>query len=119
LPLLDAPISDKSGEGSIIEFEQQRGPRLIEYGAHTPPDKSVASLVEFLAHQGVELSIARGQLVVRSRAPLRQDVRDVVLYAEPLLVGYLAGSPTKSSVCDELATTVVFPRAPMCAEHAQ
>jgi hypothetical protein len=33
LPLLDAPISDKSGEGSIIEFEQQRGPRLIEYGA--------------------------------------------------------------------------------------
>lgn len=105
--------------GAVDLLDRSRPPGVVEIGGNQPPDRSPAAIVEFLASRGVELTLARGRLVARSRTPIRADLRELIERSEELLVGVMRGSPVLCSSCGESATTVVFPLAPMCREHAQ
>jgi hypothetical protein len=91
--------------------------RIIEVGGNEPPERSPAAIIEHLASRGVELKLSRGRLVARSRNPMRFDDRELIEKAEELIVGVLRGQPVICSTCAEPAVSIVFPHAPMCAEH--
>lgn len=120
LPLFDNPPGEQELEAvaGVVDLAHQQAPTIIEVGGNQPPDRSVAGIVAWLEGRGVELSLARGHLVPKSVKPMRDDVKEVIERAEALLVGHLQSRPVICSMCAEPAITIVFPRAPMCAEHA-
>lgn len=121
LPALGAVPSpgEQEAMAGVIDQVLKRPHKLIEVGGNQPPERSVAGIVAYLQQRGVELSLARGRLLALSRTPLRADVRELIEQARELLAGHLQGKPVLCSSCSEAAVTVVFPDAPMCAEHAQ
>lgn len=119
---LRMPINPGPSNVHLGALSAQLGGKLaklpvMEVGGNEPPDRSPAAIIAFLASRGVELTLARGRLVVRSRSPIQFDDRELIEKAEELIVGVLRGSPVMCSACAEPAVSIVFPHAPMCAEH--
>jgi hypothetical protein len=121
LDALPALGADKAADVErVAELAHARSTRsLIEVGGNEPPDRSVAGLVAFVERHGVELSLARGRLVARSRTPIRADLRDLIDQAKELIVGHLAGKPVICSSCASPAVTIAAIDAPMCAGCAE
>lgn len=119
LPALGA--DQEEAVASVLDFAHRKTTRtLIEVGGNEPPQRSVAALVEFVEQRGVELSLARGRLLARSRTPIRSDVRELIEQARELIVGHLQGKPVMCCECAEPAVTIAYPDAPMCAaKHGQ
>ena len=92
-------------------------PGIIEFGGHQPPERTPAGIIAYLERRGVELSLARGRLLARSRNPIRFDDRELIEKAAELIVGHLRGSPVLCSLCAESAVTIAYPDAPMCTAH--
>jgi hypothetical protein len=94
---------------------------FIEVGGNQPPERSVAGIVAYLQRRGIELFLAGGRLVARSRTPIRRESREGLLIAaaQELLAGHLRGEPVACSECSEPAVGIVFPEAPMCAAHLE
>ncbi len=86
--------------------------------SQTPMPARACEFESHLRHQ-FELELTRGRLVARSRNPIRVDLRELIERGHELIVGHLQGKPVICSTCAEPAVTVVYPDAPMCAEHAQ
>jgi hypothetical protein len=84
-----------------------------------PPDKSVAAMVEFVEERGVELSLARGRLLAKSREPIRADLRELIDQARELIVAHLQGKPVLCSLCPAAAVTIAAIDAPLCQDCAQ
>jgi hypothetical protein len=120
LPALTAIPSpgEEQAMAEIIEQASKRPTKLLEIGGNEPPERSVAGIVAYLERQGVELSLQRGRLLARSRAPIRVDLRELIEQTRELLVGHLQGKPVLCSLCSAAAVTIAFPDAPVCAEHA-
>jgi hypothetical protein len=94
-------------------------PAWIEIKPQQEPERGPAGIVAYLESRGIELSLGRGRLIARSRKTLNVVDRELIERTEELIVGHLKGQPAVCSLCSELAVLVAFPRAPMCAEHAQ
>lgn len=120
LPLFDAAPGEQELEAvaGVVDLTYQQQPSIIEVGGNEPPERSVAGLVTWLEERGVELSLARGHLVAKAAKPMRDDTKEIIERAEPLLVGHLQAKPVICAMCAEPAVTVIFPKAPACAEHA-
>ena len=106
-----------AGAVDLVQRNERR--RLIAGGGNEPPERSVAGIIAWLTERGIELSLARGRLVARSKTPLRADLADLLDQAEELIAAHLQGWPVMCSSCAEPAVTLVLPRAPMCDRHAQ
>lgn len=91
----------------------------IEVNGNEPPERSPAGIIAHLERRGIALSLARGQLLARSRTPIRTDDKALIEQAEELIVGVLRGSPLLCSLCAAPAVSLAFPRAPMCAAHLE
>ena len=87
-------------------------------GGHEPPDRTPAGIIAYLSGRGIQLTLAHGRLVARCPSPIRFDDRELIERAEELIVGLLRASPVMCSSCGEPASTIAFPHAPMCKEHA-
>jgi hypothetical protein len=72
-----------------------------------------------LSGRGIELTLARGRLLARSRSPIRFDDRELIDKARELIIGALRGTPVMCSRCAEPAVSIAYPDAPMCAEHLE
>jgi hypothetical protein len=94
-------------------------PPFIEINGNEPPERSPAGIIAHLANRGVELTLARGRLVARSRNPIRADDRQLIDKAGELIVGHLRGQPVVCSECAESAVSIAYPDAPMCAAHLE
>lgn len=121
MPVLPAISSDEQEAlaQALDMADRTSQSQLIEVGGNEPPERSVAGVIAYLARRGIDLELVRGRLLARSRLPIRVDLRELIEQAEELIVGHLQGKPVICSSCAEPAVTIVFPQAPMCAEHAQ
>jgi len=70
-----------------VDMVRKQPRELIEGGGNEPPDGSVAGMIAYLEGRGVELKLARGRLVARSRTPIRAELRELIEHADELLVG--------------------------------
>ena len=93
---------------------------LIEFGGNSPPERSMAALVAWLAERhGIELTLARGRLRARSVKPIRADLQALLDQVQELIIGHLQGRAVMCGDCAEPAVTIASVNVPACAEHAQ
>ena len=105
--------------GAVDLLDRNRPAGIIEVGGNQPPHRSPAGIIAYLSGHGVELMLARGRLLARSRAPIRSNDRALIDKARELIVGHLRGSPVMCSTCAEPAVDIAYPDAPMCAKHLE
>lgn len=89
-----------------------------------PPVVGARAILAYLQSKNVDLSLtADGQLVVMAKT-LDHGDREVILAAEPLLVGLVANTPVPCRLPGHKGTppeasTLVFPSVPSCEQHAR
>jgi hypothetical protein len=93
---------------------------VVEVLGNEPPARSAAGYVAHLRSRGVLLDVTKGRLVVKSRKPIGLEDRTLIALVEELLIGELSGKRALCAFDDGLeATTVCYPRLPVCEQHAR
>lgn len=105
--------------GEVVDLARTTGQReLISVGGHEPPQPG--GFVAYFLGRHIELTRTRDdRLIARSGSPISADDLELLDLAEPLIVGELGGPVAPCSLCDQPATSIAIPRAPVCAQHAQ